>query len=114
MRNILIPNDIKNPVSPEENGGVDPGNISFVQDFLLKAVLRDPRWGKDLESLMAAADLKELFMNAQPGQVISVSEGLWDKMAEIIQRPSNPYNPTVMVACMPFFNAIMRAPASNV
>lgn len=109
MKRIIIQDTITLDVDPSETAdGVIP-QFSFVHDFMRKCILRDPRWGKDLEWLEAAADLNGLFRYKNQGEMVDLSEDLWRKLREVVANPSNAYNPIAMIPAIRFIKAVTDA-----
>lgn len=83
--------------------------FSFVADFINKTVLRDRQWGVTTEQLIVAMEIRSAFKGKTAGDQVSLSSDQWNKLCEVVKRPTDPYNPLVMIECGAFLDAILKA-----
>lgn len=107
MRVIEIPQPIKLDIRPEENGGVEPELFTFHQ--FIRTMLRDQKFGQNLEWLEAAADIRSVLNDKGIGESMSLSEDLWNKLSQVCSGPTGGYNPAVMVQAIGFVHAVTKA-----
>ncbi len=110
MPTIKIPENIKllNPDGSSVQGpdGKDV-TLDFVKTFLIQTLTNDAKFGKNVTYLYAAMDLQSLFNDANPGDCVFLSQDVYDKLKEVVNEPTVPYNTSVMKQCRTFFQAIL-------
>lgn len=108
MREIVVPKPIK-LVHPVTGAELEDKPLEF-QSWLLGSPLNDAKLGTSYEDLEMVRDLRDA-VRASHGVYIRIeSERAWQRVCDVIQKPTNPYIPAIAVQIFPFFDAWLDAP----
>jgi len=103
MPTIVVPENVK----VELDGTTH--DFGFVDGFINKTILRDRQWGVSTEQLIVAMEIRTAFKGTSPGSSVSLSNDQWEKLCAVVKRPTDPYNPLVMIECGSFIDAVLKA-----
>jgi hypothetical protein len=113
MRAIVVPEQVMLSVSTtnQSTGALEVVKmpLDFVSNFIMTTILHDPKWGKSVEWLHAAFDIKVAFSKATPGSVVSLTTECFAKLEDVVRNPTAGYNPVVMLEAMSFIDAVLTA-----
>lgn len=69
----------------------------------------DPKFGKNLESILLAASIRTKFDKAVSGQLIELDDKEWALLSDVVTEPSQAYNPALTLPLIPFCLVITTA-----
>jgi hypothetical protein len=99
----MIPPDASIELDDKTHG------FGFVADFINKTILRDRQWGVTTEQLIVAIEIRTAFKGKNVGEQVTLSNDQWEKLCAVVKRPTDPYNPLVMIECGSFIDAVLKA-----
>lgn len=83
--------------------------FTFADHFMNRTILRDQQFGVSSEWLYAACEIRGLIKGAMGGDIITLTEDQYSKLVQVVKRPSQPYNPQIMIECRAFVDAVLKA-----
>ena len=96
-------------VTQPDGSPIPPIEFQFVRDFVRRVLLNDSSWGKSMEQLYCAMDLRTTFLKAAPGDVVELTKAQHDALVNVLKSPSVPYNTSIAILLGDFFKAIEEA-----
>jgi hypothetical protein len=112
MKSITVPElaKVKYSVFNRETGVQEEQFAPFeFKTFLESVVLVDPKFGKDMKTIMTAVRLRDKFKEANPGDVVEVSDEDYSLLKSVVEEPTNGYNPQVMLQMVHYLTALTSA-----
>lgn len=108
---VPVPMLWNDPVSGKpfnEEGSEDNQDMSMFR--LLKTfILVDNKWGKGWEALRSAGKIYDLFQYAAGGTVVAMEDADHKLLMDVMNSPSTPFQPRLLLHCLPFFEALANA-----
>ena len=92
-----------NPDAPE---GAVGSPFEFVRHFVGQTLLADPSWGKSMDSVYQAQEIRGAFRSKQPGDVAELPKGHFDALHAVMKNPATGYSAVVMGCALDFFAAL--------
>jgi hypothetical protein len=86
-----------------------PQSLSFCMDLVRRLLLTDASFGKDLDSLQNAQDLRTLFGSAKEGDWLDVPSLGLGKLIAVLRGPSKPFSPIIMGVMLPWCSVLLNA-----
>jgi hypothetical protein len=103
---ILVPADVHAEVEGDVAGKPLAIIDASLRNFLVRTVLRDTKWGKSTEWLYAGMEIRSAFNSAKVGDVVELTHDQYEKLMDVIDNPSAPYNPAFAFEIGTFFDAL--------
>lgn len=109
MKTIKIPQPVTicdaagNPVLDQAG---NPVVITF-KNFVSGTLLADPKYGKTLNDILSAVDVKTKLILAE--DKLELDDEHWDRLVAVMKEPSNPYMPHTVTQIVSFLLAIRDA-----
>lgn len=97
------------PDDPDRPDGWESRELEFVRDFMRRFVLLDPSWGREMDRMYMAMDLRGTFHGRSPGDVVELSKDEHEAICEIVKKPGKGYTPALAVHFGPWFRAVLEA-----
>lgn len=85
-----------------------PSIMSF-RRFIVSSILVDQRFGKTAADIISAAEIRKVIDNAKDGDVVELEKDDWQRLVDVIDNPTNPYVPVIMIQLASFLTAIKQA-----
>src|SRR5690348_15117948 len=92
-----------------DNGEIIDEPPITMAKFLMTMLLVDVKFGKGLDTIISASNIKKAFDKAAPGEVVSLEDEDHALLVEVMKSPTNPYPPILALQYVPFFRAISLA-----
>jgi hypothetical protein len=107
MRYITIPASVE---LQDLMTDASSGRMYTFKEFLGQMLL-DPRFGKTSADVFVSADIRQRFKETggEPGRVLELSDGEWERLSSVIKEPTNPYAPVIVVQVADFLRCILDA-----
>jgi uncharacterized protein (DUF1778 family) len=77
--------------------------------FIVSSILVDQRFGKTAADIISAAEIRKVIDNAKDGDVVELEKDDWQRLVDVIDNPTNPYVPVIMIQLASFLTAIKQA-----
>lgn len=108
---VTVPEDIDVETGAmNEQGDMLTQKYMFARHFISHTILSDAAFGQDEETRCSAQEIRGLFKDKKPGQKVNVPERDWDRVRDVIKKPSRPYQmPQLMAQLGSFFSAWKEA-----
>lgn len=94
---------------PDRPDGWEPRTLEFVRDFVRRFVLADQSWGKEMDRIYMAMDLRSTFHGRVPGDVVELSKDEHEAICEVVRKPGKGYSPALAIHFVPWFQAVLEA-----
>lgn len=89
------------------DGGVHTIPYSFEQ--FVEDRVRDPLFGKSVDTLEARGAIRKAAKNAAPGAEIALRRADWELLKQASRTPSTPYRPEIGEQILPYIYAVSDA-----
>lgn len=84
-----------------------------MRKFVIQAALNDPKFGKGAVNSLAGARVLSKFDKAAAGTWVKLDEEDYKLLKDVIQNPTNGFNPHIAIQCAEFIEAIEQATSSE-
>ena len=91
----------------------EPFDYRFVEDWLIPGPLNDAAWGKDVDGIYMAVQLRGAFQGAVPGEVVKLEEKEWEALCERVRKPSRGYSTPMMIVLVDWLDLILDDPPTS-
>lgn len=96
------------PFTKEDGSSEDEMSIFR---FLKMFILSDQKWGRGWEALRSAGKVHDLFQHAEVGTIVAMEDADHKLLLDVMNSPSAPFLPRLLVNCLPFFELLANAPS---
>jgi len=103
---IRIPADVRAEIESDTPGKPLAIIDMSLRNFMVRTVMRDKKWGKNTEWLYAGMEIRGVFNTAKEGDVVPLTHDQYEKLMEVIDNPSEGYNPAFAFEIGSFFEAL--------
>jgi len=108
-RFIVVPDPIVivNPITGKE---AEPRREVTFREFIIEAIMSDPRWVRTLTDVEAGQEILEALKSGK--KMFSLEKATWDKFKAVVDQPTNGYtgyHGAVLPQLLPFLKAVATA-----
>ena len=108
-RFIVVPDPIViiNPITGKE---AEPRREVTFREFVIEALMSDPRWVRTLSDVEAGQEILEVIKSGK--KVFALEKATWDKLKAVVDQPQNGYtgyHGAVLPQLLPFLKAVSTA-----
>jgi len=81
------------------------------QDMMFNNVLVDTKFGKDMKSILAAVNIKNVILKAVENNAseFMLDDAEWQLLKDVVEEPTGGYNPAIVIHLTPFLLAVTQA-----
>ncbi len=88
--------------------------VMTFRDFLCAPILKDPRFGKNLETVLSAAAILKAVKDAETSdQIAEISDADHALLKSVVDAPEGGYAATIALQIISFARAILDAPTTD-
>jgi len=101
--------DVWEAHDPDAPKDAKPQEFEFYRGFLRRNILNDPSWGESMDGIFCAQELRGVFADKQPGDVVKLTKDQYDRLLKVVKNPRKGYNPAIFSVLVPYLRAIEGA-----